>query len=836
MNRIIGSLLLTLIPLLRASAASEDLERKVQSILQQLTLEEKVGLLVGFGESEIGGIARLNVPKIKMTDGPQGVRGPVSTYFPTAIAYAATWDPDLIEEFGRILAQETKAAGCGVILGPAVNIMRTPLNGRNFEYMGEDPFLAGTTAVAYIKGVQSQGVAATIKHFAMNNQEKWRTTISSQADEQTIQEIYLTAFRMACRQAGVWAVMSSYNKINGIYGAANRTLQFDAAKRLWGWDGAVMSDWGAVHDTWSSAMGGLDIEMPGRDTAAAELLSLVKDKQVPEAFIDDKVVRVLRLIFRIADHPLARASAGANTPESAAMARRIAEQSIVLLKNSGILPLDGRIKTIAVIGPAADYRHAARNLQSGGSGAVNPPYEITALEAIRERFGRQVKIVYAEGISYDDGLEPIPARALSSAGRQGLKGEYFSEDEFKGKPVLTKYNAPVRYEFVRQPAGAGPREKSIRWSGTIRPPVSGSYRIGVDCPAPFVLSIDGKTVLESPGTVEPQALVAATELTGGENHNLKIEYRGVNREGYFRLYWATPEKRPDPWRTALDAAKGADVVLYFGGLNHRYDTEAIGWGDLPRADHPDYGLVGPQSRLIAELSEVNPNLVVTLMGGTPMDVEPFVGKVKALLMAWYPGQEGGKAIANALWGDVNPSGKLCCTWAKNLNDYACHGNGDYPGTGNYGIVNYSEGMFVGYRWFDKKKIEPRFPFGFGLSYSKFALDEIRVENRSTPDKVNIAVRGRVTNVGKFPGAEVVQVYTGLGPAGRERPEKELKAFRKIFLIPGEAKDFEIVLDREAFSAYIVGETSGWTVIKGQAGLFVGTSAGDIAAKREVMIP
>lgn len=836
MNRSIGFLLLTLVPLIGASAAPEDLEQKVQSILQQLTLEEKVHLLVGFGESEIGGIARLNVPKIKMTDGPQGVRGPVSTYFPTGIAYAATWDPALIEEFGKVLAKETKAAGCGVILGPAVNIMRTPLNGRNFEYMGEDPFLAGTTAVAYIKGVQSQGVSATVKHFAMNNQEKWRTTNSSQADEQTIQEIYLTAFSMACRQAGVWAVMSSYNKINGIYGAANRWLQFDVAKRSWGWDGAVMSDWGAVHDTWSSAMGGLDIEMPGRDTAASELLNLVKEKQVPEGFIDDQVVRVLRLIFRVADHPLAKAAVRANTPESAAMARRIAEQSIVQLKNSGILPLDGRIKTIAVIGPGADYRNAAKNLQSGGSGAVNPPYEITPLQAIRERFGRKAKIVYAEGISYDDGLELIPARALSSARRQGLKAEYFSEDKFKGNPVLTKYDAPVSYEFVRQPAGAGPREKSIRWTGTIRPPVSGSYRIGVDCPAPFVVSIDGKTVLESPGTVEPQALVAAMELTGGKSYPLNIEYRGVNREGYFRFYWATPEKKPDLWRLALDAAKGADVVLYFGGLNHRYDTEAIGWGDLPRADHPDYGLVGPQSRLIEDLSTVNPNLVVTLIGGTPMDVEPFVDKVKALLMAWYPGQEGGTAIANALWGDINPSGKLCCTWAKKLNDYACHANGDYPGTGNYGIVNYSEGMFVGYRWFDKKKIEPRFPFGFGLSYSKFALDDIRIENRSTPDEVKIVVRGRVTNVGKFPGAEVVQVYTGLCSAGRERPEKELKGFRKIFLKPGETRDFEIVFDREAFSAYVVGETSGWTVVKGKADVFVGTSSRDIVAKLGVVIP
>jgi beta-glucosidase len=820
------------------SAETAGLEEKIRSIFKQLTLEEKVHLLSGFGASEIGGIPRLNIPTVKMTDGPQGVRGPISTYFPTAIAYAASWNPELIEAFGKVLAGETKAAGCGVILGPAVNIMRTPLNGRNFEYMGEDPYLAGMTAVAYIQGVQSQGVSAAIKHFALNNQEKWRTTNSSQADEKAIHEIYLPAFRMACQKAGVWAVMSSYNKINGTYGSANRYLQFDVAKRSWGWDGAIMSDWGAVHDAWSCAMGGLDLEMPGRENTGEELLKLVKENQLPESFIDDKVIRVLRFIFRITDHPLYKTAARANTPESVSMARRIAEESIVLLKNSGILPLNDRLKSIAVIGPAAAYRQAMRGLQSGGSGAVNPPYEITPLQAIRDRFAKKMKIVYAEGISYDDGLEPIPSRFLLSSGRRGLKGEYFADGGLKGSPAAARNDASIDYDFARQAArgGAWARPRSIRWTGTIRAPASGAYKIGVECPGTFTLVIDGKPILESPGIVKPQAMTAQTEWKAGGNYQVRIEYRDIAKESYFRLYWTTPERRVDPWQAALNAAKGADIVLYFGGLNHRYDTEAIGWGDLPGADHPDYELVGRQSRLIEELSAINPNTVVTLIGGTPMNVEPFVDRVKALLMAWYPGQEGGGVIADILWGRVNPSGKLCCTWAKRLNDYACHFNGNYPGTGNYGIVNYDEGIFVGYRWFDRKKIAPRFPFGFGLSYSRFTLDDIRIENPSAPDRVKIVVRGKVKNDGRYPGAQVVQVYTGLPLAGYERPEKELRGFQKIFLNPGEAKDFEIVLDRDAFSAYFVGEPSRWEVVRGKADLFVGTSAEDIQEKKEVMIP
>lgn len=683
----------------QAWSQSDSLEQKIHSILKQMTLDEKIYLLHGCSEFEVGGIPRLGIPKIKMTDGPQGVRGPVSTYNPTGIAIAATWNPDLVELLGESIGKETKASGAGVILGPGVNIMRTPLCGRNFEYYGEDPFLAGSIASSYIKGVQRQGVASCVKHMALNSQEKWRTTNSSQIDECSLHEIYLPAFKMAC-DSGVWSIMSSYNKINGEYASANRYLQYDITKMLWNWNGTIMSDWGAVHNTWAAAMGGLDLEMPGGsddDYMGKSLLALVKDGRIPEPIIDEKVLRVLRLIFRISDNPMYKVPAQANTKENVAIARKVADESIVLLKNENdFLPLSDKVTTIAVIGPSANFKHAGHGVNgSGGSGAVNPPYEITPLQAIREKFGNNAKILYVEGISYSKELE--------------------------------------------------------------------------DC------------------------------------------------------------------KTALEAAAKADIVLYFGGLDHSYDKEAIGWGDVPDADRPDYDLIGNQNDFIKKLAQANPNIVVTLFGGGPMNVEPFIDQIKGLLMAWYPGQEGGRAITDILFGNVNPGGKLNCTWAKALNDYACHALNAYPGTGNYGIVNYDEGMFVGYRWFDTKKIEPRFPFGYGLSYTQFNISDVSVENKSVDNKIKVIVRCKVKNNGKKDGSEVVQVYNGLPQVKYVRPEKELRAFEKVFLKSGEEKQIEFELGETAFSAYYVSENSKWELVKGNSPVYVGTSAQNIVYKTVVEI-
>lgn len=810
------------------------LETKVQTIFKQLTLEEKIGLLHGCSGFEVGEITRLKVPKIKMTDGPQGVRGPISTYFPTGIAYAATWNAALVDELGKAIGRETKAAGCGVILGPGVNIMRTPLNGRNFEYFGEDPYLAGATAVAYINGVQSTGVAATVKHMALNNQEICRTTISSQIDEQSLHEIYLPAFKMAC-DAGVWSIMSSYNKINGTYAAHNRYLQYDVTKMGWNWDGIVMSDWGGVHDSWGAAMGGLDLEMPGGskdDYMADGLLKLVKDGKIPEAIIDEKVIRVLRFIYRIYDNPSYKIPTKANSPENVQVARKIADESIVLLKNDGILPLSNNIKTIAIIGPSAKYQHAMHGLMgSGGSGAVTPPYEVTPFQAIFEKYGKQTKILFAEGISFEEGLDLIPSECLMTDGKQGLKGEYWSNPNFKGKSLLIKTDKIINFTWTPQVAsgdGVPQGLMSAKWTGTLTPNETGNYQLGTQSDDGSRLYVNNVLLVDNWGDHDMQTKSNDIMLQAGKSYTIRIEYANTGGKGGLKLVWKKPAEKTKMLADAIEVASKADLVLYFGGINHSYDKEAIGWGDVKGADHADYNLIGKQNELIQAIAKVNPNLIVTLIGGTPMNVEPFVDKTKALLMAWYPGQEGGHAIADILSGKVNPSAKLPCTWGKNITDYAPHAQGNYPGTGDYGIVNYDEGMFVGYRWFDKKNIVPRYPFGFGMSYTTFSLSTIKVENQSEANNTKVVVTCTIKNTGKVDGAEVVQIYTGLPNARQERPIKELRSFQKIFLKAGEEKSLSFTLDKTAFSAYYVSESSAWKLVKGKANIFVGTSSQNVS--------
>ncbi|MDP4186276.1 MAG: glycoside hydrolase family 3 C-terminal domain-containing protein, partial [Bacteroidota bacterium] len=602
------------------------------------------------------------------------------------------------------------------------------------------------------------------------------------------------------------------------------------------------SDWGAVHDTWGAAMGGLDLEMPGgsnNNFMADPLLKLVKEGKIPEAIIDDKVTRVLRFIFRITDNPQYKIPVKANAPENVVAARKIADESIVLLKNNNILPLSEKVKTIAVIGPSANYEHAMHGLWgSGGSGSVNPPYEITPLQAIREKFGKRTKIIYSEGITISKALNLVPMANLSYKGKPGLKAEYYANPKFEGNPVLTRIDRNVNFFCDTQFANTDNTPQgliSIKWTGVLKPTESGLYRLGTESDDGSRLYINNQLLVDNWGDHSSRLIAREIKLEAGKEYSIRVEYMNSGYSGEIKLLWSMQVSQEQIHQQALEAAAKADVVLYFGGLDHSYDKEAMGWGDVPGADHADYNLIGNQDQFIQELAKINPNIVVTLFGGAPMNVEPFVNQVKGLLMAWYPGQEGGRAITDILWGKVNPSGKLCCTWGKNITDYACHALNLYPGTRNYGIVNYDEGMFVGYRWFDAKKIEPRFPFGYGLSYTQFNISDVKVENQSTANEVKVIVRCKVKNTGKYEGSEVVQVYNGLPEAGYARPEKELRAYRKVSLKPGEEKQIEITLDKTAFSAYYVSEQSKWQLVKGKSPIYVATSATDIISRQEVNI-
>ena len=719
---------------------------RVANLLPRLTLEEKISLVHGKDNWTSGGVPRLGLPPLWMDDGPMGVReegngsynltggsDDAATALPANLGLAATWNPQLAFDYGAVIGSEAYRRGKNIMLGPALNIQRTPLCGRNFEYMGEDPFLTSRIAVGYIRGQASEGISGTAKHFAANNQETQRNTVDARVDERTLREIYLPAFKAAVQEGGVLSVMGSYNFLNGQHACESDFLLNQVLKKEWGFQGLVESDWGGVHDTKEAVFNGMDIEMPGRGNAGAQnylataYLTGLQDGTYPVATLDAKVARILTVMARLglldgtarrtpapldADHPL-------STAEHQAVARRIEEEAIVLLKNgASLLPLDATaLKTVAVIGDNAQIKFA----HSGGSALIKAPYEITALDGIRRRVGPGVNVTFARG-----------------------------------------YIAPT---------GGGGRGRR----GTPPPPAA-----------------------------DPAALV--TE--------------------------------------AVDAAKAADLVIYVGGLTHDggYDSEGN--------DRPDLKLPAGQDELLRQVLAANPKTVVVLLGGGAVEM-PWIDQASTLLYGWYPGLEGGNALARVLFGDVNPSGKLPCTFPKQLADTptAAGGPEAYPGVRNpalppapaggagtrggggnplvpQSIETYSEKLLVGYRWYDTKKIEPLFPFGFGLSYTNFAYSNVHLVSRDTaPGGQEVIVQFDLTNTGSREGSEIAQVYVRQAKSTLERPEKELKGFVKVALKPGEKQTMSVRLDHDSF-AYFDPAQSGWVAEAGDFQIIVAASSRD----------
>ncbi len=816
------------------TAATEDkIEMKIDALLKKMTLAEKVHIWHGCSGFEVGGIERLNIPKTKMTDGPQGVRGPTSTYFPTGIAMAASWNVDLMEKTGAALGRETRAAGCGVLLGPGVNIMRTPLCGRNFEYFGEDPFLAGKIAAAYIRGIQSENVAACVKHLVGNNQEWCRTTGSSEIGERALREIYLPAFKTACEEGKTWSIMSAYNKVNGTFASANKKIQQDIPKDEWGWNGAMISDWGGAHDWKGCATGGLDIIMPGpAHNFANKLIEAVKKGDIAESIVNNHARRSLRLIFRTQSKIKGKA---VNTKEHQALSRELARESITLLKNDGLLPLNyNGLNSIAVIGPNADKQHSMDGVRgSGGSGAVNPPYEITPLAGLKHLVGDKIKINYAEGYRFGDGMNIIPAQNLKVDGRDGLKGEYFDNMKLAGKPTVIKVDGVVNFKWTNQVAATGmPNNKfSVRWRGELIAPVTGEYTLGLESDDGSKLYLDEKEIIDHWKDQGMTLKTTKVNLQAGKSYQIKVEYYDAGGEAEIKLLWKKPKSALEPFAEAIKAAKNSDIAVVFVGTNHTYDREALGWGKVPNSDRPDLDLIGPGAELIQAVTKVNPNTVVVMIGGGPLLVEGWHSKVKAVLMGWYPGQEGGHAIAEVLFGKVNPSGKTNCTWSKQLNDWACHANGNYPGIEN-GPVQYDEGIWVGYRHFEKQNIQPRYPFGHGLSYTKFEMSGLELPKTMVDSTIKI--KCKVKNVGDREGSEVVQLYIGDEKSSVSRPVKELKGFKKIKLLAGETKEVQFTVNRDALSFYDV-EKKKWVAEPGKFVIYIGSSAQEIKLKKSFFL-
>ena len=814
------------------------MEDQIKALIAQMTLEEKVSIVAGADMWHNHAVERLGIPAIKMSDGPNGARGskwrggPTSACFPVGVALAATWNTGLVERVGAALGEETKTKGAHILLGPTVNIHRSPLGGRHFECYSEDPYLTAQMAVAYIKGVQSQNVGTSIKHFVCNDSEFERMTLSSEVSERALREIYLPPFKAAVKEARPWTVMASYNKVNGTYASEHPYLLTDILKKEWGFEGFVVSDWTAVKSTAPAANAGLDMEMPGPPRFFGDdLVQAVKDGLVSESVIDDKVRRILRIIIKagIFEHPQEMPETSVNKPEHQKLARQAAAEAIVLLKNErAVLPLDDeKIKSIAVIGPNANVAR----IQGGGSAGVNPHYAVTPLEGINERCGEAIKVVYELGCTNYRMTPPIDPQYITPAegeGKHGFTGEFFNNFDLSGEPVLTEIHEKLDFFWLE---AFSPKvnlsEFSARWTGKFTAPETGTYTFSLTSAGLSRLYIDGEEVIDNwteqtlggfffgMGTPEVPGTV---EMIAGQTYEVRLEYSKQNAPGLggLRLGCLFPTPADSMTRAAELAAK-SDVALVFAGLSGEWESEGF--------DREDMELPGDQVKLITEVAAANENTVVVLNSGAPVTMTDWIDKVAAVVEAWYPGQECGNAIADVLFGDVTPSGKLPTTFPKRLEDNPAYIN--YPGEN--GKVLYGEGLFVGYRYYDKKKIGPLFPFGYGLSYTTFAYSNLTLSasEYELDDEIQITVD--VQNTGTRAGKEVVQLYIRDVESRLARPEKELKAFEKVALEPGETRTVQFTLGKDALSFYDPAKTQ-WVAEPGEFEALIGSSSRDIRAK------
>ena len=819
-------------------------EPQIEALLNSLTLEEKASLTGGANSIDLIGLPDRGIPPFHMIDGPQGVRlesGPSTTALPCGMALACSFDPENAREYGALLGRECAANGIQALLGPGFNLMRTPLNGRNFEYYGEDPVLAGEIASGYIRGCQSERVAACPKHLALNNQEICRTTGNSIIDERSLQELYLRAFEIVVRTAEPWMMMSSYNKINGVHASACGHIQNDIVKDQWGFDGVMVSDWGGTHDTLGAALGGEDLEMPGSKFLGPALGEAVKAGKVPESVLDDKAARILRLFERTGNLSGGRLPAGeSDTKRHHELARTFAERGMVLLKNrENLLPLDkNKVKKIAVIGPSADRFHCIGTCENcGGSGAVHPAYEITLLAALREYLGSRCEIVYEKGTSFTADTV-IPASLLTTPdGAPGLTMDYFDETgkNFRTETIGT---ADLRWgNFLAagiEPSDLDDAAFSGKISGVITPAATGKVSVSLAGSAcQITLKLDGRVVAELKDRA-PCSPAVEIDASAGKPIRLEIDFTRIPGRSELRLLWEESD------RAALDravrAAAEADLVIYSGGTHHGYDREAIGWGDVPTADIPDLELPNGQAELISAIAAANPNTIVVLINGSVVNVEPWIDSVGALLETWYPGMEGGRATVRVLFGESEPEGRLCCTWAKKLTDYACHGNGSYPGVRGEEnpYTEYEEGLFIGYRHFEKNRIEPRFPFGFGLGYSSVKLTLEKAEVRQTGSCRRVEVVVSAENTGKRRTAAVAQLYAGTVVPRPEDPVKELKRFRKFRLAPGERQSVRLTLDDRDFAVFDT-PAARFVTRPGAYRLYLGVNSAEIAGTADISL-
>lgn len=840
---------------------------RVDELIAGLTLEEKAALTAGVDMWHGPAVGRVDLPALKVTDGPVGARGSRwvgtrSACAPCGTALGATWNPEVVEEVGRVLGSETRAKRSNVLLAPTVNLHRHPLAGRNFECYSEDPLLSAALAVAFIRGVQSTGVGACIKHFVANDSEHQRHTISSEVGERVLRELLLVPFEAAV-EAGVVSVMSAYNRLNGTYCAEHAWLLRDVLKGEWGFDGVVMSDWWGTQSE-LSVDNGQDLEMPGpaRYTGATTA-ERIRDGRLDESVLDDQVRRLLVLaertgVFSNEATSSSLAESNVEDPAHRPILRRAAAEAIVCLRNDPVgegaaaqplvpLPVD-RIRRLAVIGPNA----ASTALLGGGSAAVNLHRTDSVLDGLTEALAESIasgaiEIVHEPGVDASRTARPIPSRLLRPAspedGPNGVTVEYFANRELEGSPAFVESHTDTRLLWMDDDAIPS-SNYSVRVTATFTPAVDGVHTFGLVTGGTGRLIVDGEVVLDNsadrrPGTaffgLGSEEIRVELDLTAGNEHELVGEFRSFRDLAVGGLLIGmVPPVPEDALDRAVAAAAGSDAVVLVLGLDADWETEG--------EDRASMDLPGGQDELARRVVEANPSTVVLLNAGSPVHLDGTEG-APALLQTWYLGQETAGAVADVLLGAADTTGRLPTTIGRRVEDWPSHLN--YPG--DSGRVLYGEELFLGHRGFDARGTEPAFPFGHGLSTTTFEWSRPTSSSSSvpaadlagatalSPDASGIDIGLTVTNTGPRAGADVVQVYVTDPESSLVRPERELRGFAKVHLEPGESRDVTIRLGRRAFAAWDpdAGDGGGWVVEPGRFLIHVARSSRDVHATLEI---
>jgi beta-glucosidase len=819
--------------------SASDSGKRVASIAGKMSLEEKIDYIGGTGFA-IRAMPNLHLPAFEMSDGPLGVRNNSrfpSTVYAAGIALAASWNRSLAEGVGGGIGRDARARGIHFMLGPGVNIYRSPRNGRNFEYFGEDPFLASAIAVGYINGMQRQGVSGTIKHFLANNSEFLRHDSDSVIDERTLREIYLPAFEAAVKQAHVGAIMDSYNLINGVHATQNGYFNTDIVRKQWGFDGIIMSDWKATYEGVAAANGGLDLEMPtGEFLNRATLLPAFQDGRLKQQTVDEKIEHILQTAVRFGwlDREQTDLSLSKYSEQNHEIALQAARESIVLLKNDRqLLPLDKHsIKSILIVGPDS---HPAEPV-AGGSGAAIPFSSVSVVEGVAHLLGDSAVVYYEPGLrSLQELVSATKFVTQPEGGEAGLKLEKFDNADLSGSPEIVQvvkhindsgfsWDSLSDWDDVAPLLAARPKATSRRWSGYYVAQDSGPYEIALQASGENNGSriwIDDKPVFDNWELAKAYLQQATLALASGPHKIVVEDLQRSHFGGRLRLAIV------DQSKLVSDAAKRlavkADAVIVAVGFNR--DCEGEG------ADRT-FALPIGQDALILDMASRNRSTIVSVTSGGAVDTAGWIEQVPALLELWYPGEQGGTALAEVLFGEVNPSGRLPITFEKRQEDNPSFSD-YYPQLGTKKVL-YKEGIFVGYRGYEHNGTKPLFPFGFGLSYTSFTLANLAIKNTSTLTAANYLLSFDITNSGKRAGAEVAQVYIADTGTSVARPPKELKGFVKVSLKPGETQHLTVPLDTRSF-AYYDANGGAWRAAAGTYKVLVGRSSDQIDLAGEITL-